>query len=96
MWGLLQTSVGLHLLNLNVTSVLGHTKGNLAPEPKGHPENPVKDTPDDLGGEFVTVNRVQLYTGTQRKARVTYASNWGPKVVGIKRGAWKRTVDTVV
>ena len=62
-WGLLQTSVGLHLLNLNVTSVLGHTNGSLPPEPEGQPDNPVKDTPDDFGGESVAANRVELYAG---------------------------------
>ena len=56
----------------------------------------MKDTPDDLGGELVAANRIQLHTAAQRKTEITYASNWGPKVVGMKRGAWKRTVDTVV
>jgi len=68
-------SVGLHLLNLNVTSVLGHANGSLPPEPEGHPDNPVKDTPDDLGGEPVAVNRIQLHAGIRRKAKITHASN---------------------
>jgi len=83
-------------LILDVTSILGNADCSLPPDPEGEPEDPVKDTPDDLGGEFITVNRVQLNIGAQREAKITYASNSGPKVVGMKRGAWKRTVDTVV
>ena len=94
-WGLLQTSIGLRLLCPNVTNVLSHPNRSLPPEPESQPEDPVKATPDDLGGEFVAVNQIQLYTGVRNEAEITYASNWGPRVAGMKRGAWKRTVDTV-
>lgn len=30
-----------------------------------------------------------------KKTEIAYASNWGPKVAGMKRGAWNRIVDTV-
>ena len=93
---LYKTPILLHLLNLNVTSVLSHTDSSLPPESERQPQDPVKDTPGDLGGEFVAVNRVRLHAATQRESKVTYASNCGPKVVGMKRGAWKRIVDTVV
>jgi hypothetical protein len=54
---------------------LNGANGSLPPEPEGHPDEPVKDTPDDLGGEFITVNQVWLYPCAQKKAEITHASN---------------------
>lgn len=77
-------------------SNLGRTNGSLPPEPEGQPDDPMKDTPDDLRGEFVPVNQALLCLCAQEKAGITHISNWGPKEIGIKRGAWKRMVDAVV
>lgn len=67
--------MGPDLLDLDVASVLGHANGSLPPEPEGQPDDPVEDTPNDLGGKFIAVNRIQLYTATRQKANTTYASN---------------------
>ena len=91
-----QKSVRLHLLGLYVMSSLGNTNGSLPPEPEGQPDDPVKDTPDDLRGEFVPVHQVRLCPCARKRTEITHASNWGPRVIGIKRGAWKRMVDTVL
>jgi len=42
-------------LILDVTSILGNADCSLPPDPEGEPEDPVKDTPDDLGGEFISL-----------------------------------------
>lgn len=34
---------------------LGHTNGSLPPEPEGQPDDPVKNTPDYFGSQFVPV-----------------------------------------
>ena len=70
----LQKPIGSQLLNLNATSVLSHPNGSLPPEPEGQPDDPMKDTPDDLGGEFVAVNRIWLRTAARHKTKITYAS----------------------
>lgn len=75
---------------------LDHTDSGLPPESKGQPDHTVKDTPGDLGGEFIPVNQLWLYQCAGKKAEITYASYWGPNDIGINRGAWKRMVDTVV
>lgn len=94
--GLSRKPTRLHLLGFYAMRNLGHTNGSLPPEPKGQPDDPVKDTPDDLGGEFIPVNQVRLCSYARKKVKTAHASNWGPKVIGIKRGAWKRMVVTVV
>lgn len=48
----------LHLLGLDVASVWTHANSRLPPEPEGQPDGPMQDTPDDLWGELIAVNRI--------------------------------------